>query len=175
MKQKIYIVVAVDDKNGIGKNQKLPWHFSKEMKYFKNLTTKTKDPAKKNAVIMGRTTWESIPEKFRPLPNRMNIVLSRNSSYQAIGASVSTSIESAIQKIPANIETIFIIGGKSVFEQGLSLSELNGIYLTKIRKIFDCDTYFPEIPERFRAIKKLSKDIEEGVHLEYLLYKFSMS
>lgn len=71
------IIVAVDSKMGIGKNNAVPWHLPEEYKHFQRQTKATKDPNRRNAVIMGRKCWESIPEKFRPLRNRINVVLSR--------------------------------------------------------------------------------------------------
>jgi len=73
--KKVYVIVAVDENNGIGKDGKLPWHFFSEMKYFKKTTLQTNDPNKKNMVIMGRNTWESIQPKYRPLKDRKNVIL----------------------------------------------------------------------------------------------------
>ncbi|EPB69647.1 putative dihydrofolate reductase [Ancylostoma ceylanicum] len=71
------LIVAVDSKFGIGKNGTIPWTLRKDMNFFVKHTSTTEDPAKMNAVIMGRKCWESIPEKFRPLKNRLNVVISR--------------------------------------------------------------------------------------------------
>ena len=84
------IVAACGKSLGIGFNGELPWRLKSEMKHFASTTSTTKDPTKKNAVIMGRKTWESIPAKFRPLKNRFNIVLSRKSNYE-LGDEVSQS------------------------------------------------------------------------------------
>ena len=79
---KVNLIVAACGKSfGIGCNGELPWRLRSEMKYFAETTSKTKDPNKRNAVIMGRKTWESIPSKFRPLKNRLNIVLSHQTNY----------------------------------------------------------------------------------------------
>ena len=79
---KINLIVAACGKSmGIGLNGELPWRLKSEMKYFAETTTKTKDSDKINAVIMGRKTWESIPAKFRPLKNRLNVILSRQANY----------------------------------------------------------------------------------------------
>lgn len=71
------LIVAVDSRGGIGRNGGIPWRLPHELVRFAQLTTATTDPEKKNAVLMGRKVWESIPSKFRPLKNRLNIVLSR--------------------------------------------------------------------------------------------------
>lgn len=74
----LHIVVAATKKLGIGKGGGMPWKLPGDMAYFKDLTTRTADSSKQNAVVMGRKTWESIPPKFRPLPGRVNVVLSRS-------------------------------------------------------------------------------------------------
>ena len=76
------IVAACGKSLGIGKNGQLPWQLRREMKHFASLTSTTKDPNLCNAVIMGRKTWESIPVKFRPLKNRLNVILSRQSGFE---------------------------------------------------------------------------------------------
>lgn len=170
MKHEIYIIVATDEKNGIGKNHVIPWSFKQEMKFFVRTTTETKDSNKKNMVIMGRTTWESIPEKFRPLKDRKNIVLTRETDYKAQGATVCASLEEAFAQADDNIEKIFIIGGAKVYEETINHPDLTGIYITKIHKTFDCEVFFPQIPEKFSNIKKLGEAEEDGIKFEYLLF-----
>lgn len=170
MNQKIYIIVAVDDEMGIGKNGKLPWHLKNELKYFADVTTKVSDPAMKNMVIMGRNTWESIPENHRPLKGRLNVVLTRNSDYSAEDAEVFDSLDAAIDSADSSIETIFIIGGAQVIKQVMSRPDLAGIYLTQIRGTFDCDTFFPEIPTEFGDPVSLGGAEEDGAAYEYLFY-----
>lgn len=132
------LVVAATRSWGIGRGKTLPWRLPKDMAFFKDLTSLTKDPTKRNAVIMGRTTWESIPEKFRPLPGRVNVVLSRsiasdeNSSslanglkhdgqhVKAEGVHYFPDLESALEflggaSVRAGIEHVFVIGGGMVY------------------------------------------------------------
>jgi dihydrofolate reductase len=80
MSQRLTIIVAATKSHGIGRDGKLPWRLTKEISYFARITTKAPDECV-NAVIMGRKTWESIPTKFRPLPRRMNAIISRNPDY----------------------------------------------------------------------------------------------
>ncbi|MBD3360543.1 dihydrofolate reductase [Candidatus Peregrinibacteria bacterium] len=167
----IYIIVAVGKNNGIGKEGKLPWHFKKEIKYFKEITTETENQEKQNMVIMGRNTWESIKPKYRPLKDRKNIVLTRNPQYKAEGAETAESLEEAVKMADEKIEKMFIIGGEMVFNKSINDPDLTGIYLTRIKKEYECDTYFPKIPERFNKIKRLGMDKENGVKFEYFLYK----
>lgn len=77
---RLTIIVAATKSNGIGQNSRLPWRLPKEMAYFAHVTSNAPE-GKSNAVVMGRKTWESIPKKFRPLPKRTNIVISRNKDY----------------------------------------------------------------------------------------------
>ncbi len=133
----ISIIVAVAENNVIGKNNTLIWHLPADMKFFKEKTTG-------HCVITGRKNYESIPEKFRPLPNRTNIVITRNKNYIATGATVVGSIEDAIEKAKqTNDEEIFIIGGAEIYKQSLHL--VDKIYLTKIHHTFDGDAFFMEL------------------------------
>lgn len=133
----ISIIVAVAENNVIGKDNSLIWHLPADMKFFKEKTTG-------HCIITGRKNYESIPEKFRPLPNRTNIVITRQQNYSAPGAIVIDSIEKAIQKAKETQDKeIFIIGGAEIYKQSLHL--VNRIYLTKIHHTFEGDTFFPEL------------------------------
>ncbi len=133
----ISIIVAVGSNNAIGRNNSLIWHLPADMKYFKDKTTG-------HCIITGRKNYESIPEKFRPLPNRTNIVITRQNDYKAPGAIVTTSLEKAlIAAKQTGDEEIFIIGGGDIFKQSLHLA--NTIYLTRIEQAFDADVFFPEL------------------------------
>jgi dihydrofolate reductase len=168
---KIYIIVATDKNNGIGKDGKMPWSFKKEAKFFKQTTSQTKDKDKQNIVIMGRTTWESIPEKFRPLKNRINIILTHQKDYKVEGAVICNSIDEAFDKADNKVETIFIIGGARIYKENINNPKLAGIYITKIDKEYECDAFFPQIQETFSSIKSLGKEEENGIEFEYLLYE----
>lgn len=170
MNHEIYIIVAVDEKGGIGKGGTLPWKFKKEFAYFRKTTTNTTDNAKQNMLIMGRKTWESISENFRPLVGRKNVVLTSTNNYKAEGATVTSSLDEALKLADDKTEKIFIIGGGQVFSEVISSPDLSGIYLTKVHANYDCDTYFPKISEDFKSRKKLGDDEEEGIKFEYFLY-----
>jgi len=170
MKKPIYLIVATDAQNGIGIKGKLPWKLKKDMAFFKKKTIKTQDTNKLNIVLMGRTTWESIPEDYRPLEARKNVVLTRNKDYVAKGATIVNSIDDAIAKADERIESIYVIGGAKVYEQFMKRRDLTGVYLTKIKKEYKCDTFFPKIPPSFKY-KKLREIEEDGVRYAFLLYK----
>lgn len=122
--QREYQVVVAATRNwGIGKDGKLPWKLPSDLKFFKEVTITTSDSSKKNAVIMGRKTWESIPLEHRPLPGRLNVVLTRSGSFDiATAENVVTcgSLGSALQLLAASpyslsIEKVFVIGGGEIF------------------------------------------------------------
>lgn len=133
----ISIIAAVSENNVIGKDNTLIWHLPEDMKYFKEKTTG-------HIVITGRKNYESIPEKFRPLPNRTNIVITNQSNYNAPGAIVVNSIESALKKCKElGDKEIFIIGGAQIYMQTIDIA--HKLYITKIHKSFEGDAFFPKI------------------------------
>lgn len=157
----IHIIVAVDEKNGIGKNNGLSWNLPEDITHFKNVTTSVKDPTKQNAVVMGRKTWESIPKKFRPLSNRLNIVVTRNESYslpqEVVRLEQLISFRGAELHPPHlldSIESIFIIGGASIYKQALESLPLHTIYLTKVFASFDCDVFFPDLENQLDILEE---------------------
>jgi len=128
----ISIIVAVAENNVIGANNQLIWHLSDDLKRFKALTTG-------HSIIMGRKTFESIG---RPLPKRHNIVVSRNTNLQIDGCTVVSSLQDAIA-LCAQDDVAFVIGGGELYRQALPLA--NKLYLTKVHKSFEGDTFFPKI------------------------------
>jgi len=126
------LIVACTSEGGIGNGGELPWRIPGDMAYFKRITTDPSEPAgaggRLNAVVMGRKTWESIPAKFRPLPNRVNVVLSRNPAALDLPAGVlrAASIEDALAAVEnrADIDQCFVIGGAEVYKQALGLERL---------------------------------------------------
>ena len=170
MSHKIYVIAAVDENFGIGKNNDLPWHFKKDMEFFKKTTTETEDPNKQNMLIMGSKTWESIPEKYRPFKDRENAVLAWDPEYKAKGATVYGSIDEALESAGDDIENIFFIGGGMIYKESIKHPKLTGVYLTHIEKQYDCDTFFPQIPEKFPQKSVIKEDWENGIKLTFTLY-----
>lgn len=171
MKHEVYQIVAVDFNHGIGIKGQIPWNIPDDMKFFQHQTTHTKDEKKQNMVIMGRTTWESLPVKHRPLKGRFNIVLSRDLTYEAKGATVVDDIEKAFKLADKSIEKIFIMGGASVYKHTINLPEITGLYITRVNESFDCDTFYPQVPEHFKKVEKLGSGEHEGVNYDFLLYR----
>ncbi|WP_319243083.1 dihydrofolate reductase [uncultured Propionivibrio sp.] len=129
------LIAAVARQRVIGKDNTLLWHLPEDMRYFRE-TTRGKP------VIMGRKTWESLPEKFRPLPGRRNIVVSRNADYVAAGAELANSLDTALAATAGEAE-VFVIGGEALYR--LALPHADRLYLTEIERDYDGDAFFPEI------------------------------
>ena len=131
-KQRITIIAAAASNDALGKDNKLIWHLSKDLQHFKTLTNG-------HAVIMGRKTFESMP---RALPNRTNIVITRQSDYQAENITVTSSLSKALN-IALDDPRPFIIGGGEIYKEAMSIAD--EIELTRVHADFDADTFFPEI------------------------------
>jgi dihydrofolate reductase len=134
---KYALIVALGRKNEIGKNNDLVWHLPRDMKFFKDTTAG-------HTVVMGRKNWESIPEKFRPLPNRQNIVLTRNENYSAPGAIVIKNFNDIPSVVNDKNDKCFIIGGAQVYKLALTDGNLEEMFITYVDETFDADTHFPE-------------------------------
>ncbi|KAF9691572.1 hypothetical protein EKO04_010509 [Ascochyta lentis] len=205
------LILAATPSLGVGKSGGLPWpQLKKEMGYFARVTKRTSPTSisegdaagqivekgrRMNAVIMGRKTWDSIPERFRPLAGRVNVVITRDTSAfaktlkNAQGQEesadsvqsplVAGSISDALQqlqsdKIGVEVDRVMVIGGASIYEQALKLKEAKHVLLTKIQKEYDCDTFFSEDLEgknwRKASPEELKEftgeDFENGIEVE---------
>ena len=127
-------VVVVDQNMGIGKDNQLLVHFPADLKRFKKITTG-------HTVIMGRKTFESMG---KALPNRRNVVITRQEGLSLEGAEITHSLESALE-LSKDEPEVFVIGGADIFRQ--TFASTNKIYLTQIHKTFEADTFFPQIVE----------------------------
>jgi dihydrofolate reductase len=156
----ISIIVAVSENNVIGKDNALIWHLPNDMKFFKEKTSG-------HCIITGRKNYESIPEKFRPLPNRTNIIITRQKDYNAPGAIVVGSIDEAIEKAKqTGDEEIFIIGGAEIFKQSMHLADK--LYLTKIYHLFEGDVFFPEtFPNHWKEVDRKKGIVDEKNKYEH--------
>ena len=144
--KEIIIIAAIAQNGVIGYQGKIPWHYAEDFKHFKELTIG-------NTIIMGRNTWESLPKK--PLPERENIIVTRNKNYVATGALIAGSLNEAITK--SSKEKICLIGGNSIYQEGLTIAHT--LELTKIRNAYKGDTYFPEINNNvWKIIKEEKKE-----------------
>jgi dihydrofolate reductase len=143
----INIIVAIcKNTNGIGLKNSLPWKFKRDMKYFSLLTKQNFSDKQRNVVLMGRKTWESIPNKFKPLKERMNIIISSSLSINQENALSFNSIEKSLDYCKNNnYSNIWVIGGVSIYKYFIDNNLLKSIYITEIDKYYECDTFFPNI------------------------------
>ena len=168
-KPRISLIAAIGmHDRALGKDNQLLWQIPDDLKRFKKLTNE-------HPVIMGRKTWESLPEKFRPLPGRYNIVVTRQATFVAPGAEVCNSLEEAFEKArvaeagsiianPAGCEPeIFIIGGGELYKEALPFA--NRLYLTLIDDTKEADVFFPEYEHEFT--KKISEESHDYNGLKY--------
>ena len=129
------LIAAMAKNNCIGKGNQLPWHIPEDLKHFKELTSG-------KIVLMGRKTWESIPEKFRPLPKRANIVITRQKDFPVpAGVEVYQEITTALTAHPN--EEIMVIGGAEIYRQ--TINNADRLYITEVEQTIDGDAYFPTI------------------------------
>ncbi len=167
----------MDEKRGIGKEGTLPWHLPGDLKHFKTLTTTTDDPKKQNALIMGRKTWDSIPEKFRPLPDRLNVVLSKNKTQSMAQDMISArSFEEAFAALETPeqkdlVDKIFVIGGAQIFKIALASPSCEALYLTHIQSTYACDTFFPDFESQYESVESSTEFDENGTRYFFSLYK----
>lgn len=153
----IKLIVAVDLDFGIGKNNDLMWHLPSDMRFFKETTLN-------QIVIMGRKNFESIPEKYRPLTNRENVILTRQTDFTAENCLVFNSIRDVILhfKPDRTGRDLFIIGGGEIYKEVLESDVIDEMLITHVNHSFEADTFFPKIEEGKWKVKSLfSKEIDE--------------
>lgn len=131
----IILIAAVATNGAIGRNNQLLWQIPEDMAHFKSLTAG-------HTVLMGRKTWESLPARFRPLPGRRNIVVSRQHDYVAAGAELADSLENGL-KLASTAEKLFIIGGAEIYTQAMPLAAR--LEITEVDLSPEADAWFPEI------------------------------
>jgi dihydrofolate reductase len=147
----VSLIVAVSENQVIGKNNDLIWHLPNDMKHFKDTTLG-------HCVIMGRKNFESIPHKYRPLPNRTNVVVSRQEDYLAPGATVTSSVEKAIELAETQHDSEpFVIGGGEIYKLALERNLIDRIYLTRVHESFKGDTIFPKLGPEWKLINTKKK------------------
>lgn len=158
----INIVVAKASNNVIGAKNDLIWHLPNDLKHFKNLTSG-------HPIIMGRKTYESLG---KPLPNRTNIVITRDSNWTTDGIVKENSLEKAIDSALKIDEDIYIIGGGNIYKQAMEFTDI--LYITEVHHEFDGDTYFPEIDtDDWEEIERenFKKDEKHPFAYSFVTYK----
>lgn len=141
------------------------------------MTTQTSDPNKKNVVIMGRKTWDSVPAKFKPFKDRINFILSRQNldlkDYENVQAfksldDIITHLEETSAK--EGYDKVWVIGGSDIYKLSLESRSFHRLYLTEIKKNFDCDTFFPHFGDNLKLVEYVSYKIK----LRFLIIKLSV-
>lgn len=153
----ISILVAIAENGAIGKDNKLLWHLPNDMRFFKNLTWGS-------VVVMGRKTFESIG---KPLPGRVNIVITSNGDWSIDGVQKATSIDEALKLAKeTNCKEVFVIGGGEIYKQTIPLAKK--MYITRVHHAFDADVYFPQYDgAEWKMTDKLDFFIDEKHQYNY--------
>jgi dihydrofolate reductase len=158
----VVLIAAMAANRVIGKDNRLLWHLPEDMKHFKALTHGY-------PVIMGRKTWESLPEKFRPLPGRQNIVISRNARFAAPGAALVGSLDAALA-LCAAAERAFVIGGAEIYALAMPLADR--MELTELDPEFDGDARFPEWDAaQWHLVAREPRQSENGSRFAFSRYE----
>lgn len=150
-------IAAAAENRVIGKDNKMPWHMPADLKHFKTLTSG-------HPVLMGRKTYESIG---KPLPNRTNIIMTRDMNYSAPDCIIVNTVEAAVSMADElEMDEIFVIGGAEVYRQ--LLSQIQRIYLTEIHHQFEGDAYFPELnPDEWKEVSRERHAADENNKYDY--------
>jgi len=143
----ITILVAMDKKRAIGKNNSIPWKLASDLRAF---SRRTKD----GVVIMGRKTWESLPAQFRPLPERTNIVITSQKNYYAPGAFITDNLEHVLNTIGLIEEqNVFVIGGAQIYEHAITHPYVDKLIISHVDTIIDApDAFFPAFDQTWKQI-----------------------
>jgi Dihydrofolate reductase len=154
----LQIVVAYSRNRVIGRDNGLPWRLPGDLAHFKRSTLGC-------PIVMGRKTWESLG---RPLPGRLNVVISRNPAYPATGATVCPNLDAALRAC-GDAPRICIIGGGQLFEE--ALPQVGEIIATEIHADIDGDTYFPMLGEAWEEVERLRQPEENGLRYDFVTYR----
>jgi len=156
------IVAAVARNGVIGREGGIPWHIPEDMARFRALTTG-------HPVLMGRKTWDSLPDRFRPLPGRRNVVVTRNPVWTADGAEPAASLDTALELLD-DPETVFVIGGASLYDQALPLAD--DLELTEVDLEPEGDAFFPAWDrEAFEEMSRDARVSEDGTPFAFVTYR----
>lgn len=181
--KQLHAVAARDVRGGIGNKGRIPWpRLATDLKFMRGVTTETSDPAKQNAVLLGRLTWNSLPRKLQPLPGRFNVVISTTQSEIPGAHLVCPSLEVAMGKLLTpplsnQIESIYNLGGSRLYKAGMESQWCGKLYMTEVLQEFSCDVFFPEIDqEEFTLVEDdpampAGLFEENGVKFKFVVYE----
>ena len=173
------IVVALDDCNGIGRDNQVPWHIKNDMKFFRYVTSELKDPSKQNALIIGRKTYETFP---KPLPNRLNVVISRNPTLANIHEPDVVRADSFADaltwaKNDETVENVFVIGGVAIYEAAMESGLVKRVFVTRVKGDYHCTAIWSSfdvskfqrrenIPDAYQTFFDQKENETPACHLE---------
>ncbi len=157
---KLALVAAVARNGVIGRGGALPWHLPEDLARFRDLTVG-------RAVVMGRKTWESLPERFRPLPGRRNVVVTRSPEWQAEGSEPAASLEEALELLAAE-KQVFVIGGAELFAAALPFAD--ELLLTELELDVEGDAFFPAVGEEFAEVARERHVAADGTRFAFVRY-----
>jgi len=175
----ISVIVASTPKGGIGHNGALPWRLPADMAHFKKVTTAGSTKERPNVVIMGRKTWDSIPEKFRPLPDRINVVLTSAASQEGFvspypeGVLVASSVKASVELLSARpVGEVFVIGGAAAYAEAVASEACARIYITRVGKDVECDAFFPAFDDsRFKPVHVSKTFSHDNLPFDFMVYE----
>lgn len=165
--ERFTVIAAVDEEGGIGRDGRLPWRLRGDMEFFRVTTTGPGGGA--NAVILGRRTWDSLPPRFRPLPERRNVVVSRNPDAAFPGAARAGSFDEAWRAARAGGGQVFVIGGAEIYALALAHPACGPVLLTRVAGRHGCDARFPGL-ERLRPVREGEEREEDGLRYRFCAY-----
>jgi dihydrofolate reductase len=159
---KLKIIAAVARDGGIGRDNGLLFSDPADQRHFRSTTMGC-------PVVMGRRTWLSLPERFRPLPGRRNVVLSREPGFIAHGAETAPSFEAALDRL-RDADTVFVMGGADVYAQALPLAD--ELVLTEVDRVFDADAFFPRWDRAaFDEVERRPATAADGTPMDFVTYR----
>ena len=159
---KVTLVAAISRGGVIGNGTTIPWHIPEDLAYFRDLTMG-------HPVVMGRRTWDSLPERFRPLPGRRNIVVTRNPGWSAEGAERAASLDDALRLVEGADE-VFVIGGAEIFAAALPVAD--GLVLTEIALDVEGAVLFPAWDrDAFDEVGREGVVAADGTELAFVTYE----
>ncbi|WP_089963573.1 dihydrofolate reductase [Limnohabitans sp. 2KL-3] len=158
---KLHLIYARARNGVIGKNNQMPWHLPEDLAHFKRVTLG-------QPVIMGRKTWDSLPPRFRPLPGRLNIVITRQTDWQADGALRAGSIEEAM-RLCGDVPDAWIMGGADIYRQAEPLAHT--AVVTEIELDVEGDAFAPEFGPDWHEVQRESHVSAQGLHFSFVHYQ----
>lgn len=165
---KTALIVAMDLERGIGRDNDLMWHLPNDMQFFKDTT-------KGEIVVMGRKNYDSIPDKYRPLPGRQNVVLTRTEGFQAEGCEVFNTLEDCLAFYKDETERrVFIIGGGQIYKLALEAGIVDVMYITHINHKYGADTFFPEFDlKEWKVENIMNQEVDEKHGASFGVMKYT--